>query len=146
MKAAFRTEGNTTTQSALSSKSCGTLSGTSRISFKTDPQFFNRSSSLVWSDAFATWERNGVTTNGMLLRQLENFRMWYSSVSFCCLRSGDCSPPATSKIRADVWEVIEKRALKGKGEIGVLECRTADGQQTGRLSTRRQSVLRRKTR
>ena len=40
--------------------------------------------------------------------------------------------------------MIEKRALKGKGEIGVLECRTADGQPTGRLSTRRQSVLRRK--
>src|SRR5258708_13651866 len=82
MKAAFTTEGNTTTQSALSSKPCGMLSGTSRISFRTEPQFFNRSSSLVWSEAFATSARNGANPNARLLSKLINFLMCFPPAVF----------------------------------------------------------------
>jgi hypothetical protein len=74
INAAFRTEGETTTQSALSSQSCGMLSGTSRISFKTVPQFLSRSSSLVWSTALATSASGGRTTNRTLPRQANSLR------------------------------------------------------------------------
>src|SRR5215472_9088207 len=49
MNAAFTTEGKTTTQSALLSKSCGTSSGISRISLRTVPLLFSRSSSFTLS-------------------------------------------------------------------------------------------------
>src|SRR5258705_8655531 len=75
MNAAFTTEGKTTTQSALSSKSCGMLSGTSRISFKTVPQFRKRSSSLLSSEAFATELKIGETANRKLHRHGNNFGM-----------------------------------------------------------------------
>src|SRR5882672_1326583 len=45
------------------------LSGTSRISFKTAPEFLNRSSSLVWSDALATCASSVTATNTVLLKQ-----------------------------------------------------------------------------
>src|SRR6516162_1980803 len=47
MKAAFKTEGKTTTQSALSSKSWGMSSGTLRISVITLPASLTRSSSFA---------------------------------------------------------------------------------------------------
>jgi len=62
-KCGFEDGRKTTTQSALSSKSCGMLSGTSRISFRTAPQFLNRSSSLVGSDALATSAKSGANAN-----------------------------------------------------------------------------------
>src|SRR5258708_23189352 len=49
MKAAFTTDGNTTTQRALLSRSCGILSGTFRISSITVPAFSRRFSSLSLS-------------------------------------------------------------------------------------------------
>src|ERR1700756_4773136 len=84
MKAAFKTEGKTTTQSALSSKSCGMFSGTSRISFKTVPQFFNLSSSFAWSDALANPLKGGKTTNKMVLKQANSFRIGKSSRGTSC--------------------------------------------------------------
>jgi hypothetical protein len=73
MKAAFRTDGKTTTQSALSSKSRGMSSGTSRISFNTVPLFLKRSSSFSGSAAEAEEERIGRTTSNMLIRQVSGF-------------------------------------------------------------------------
>ncbi len=66
------TEGNTTTQSALSSKSRGMSSDTPRIPFKTAPEFLNRSS---LSDALAISAKIGKTIKRMLVRQENNFRM-----------------------------------------------------------------------
>src|SRR4051794_35698555 len=59
MNAAFNTDGNTMTQRALSSKSCGISSRTSRISFITVPAFWMRSfsfcsSSLLFAEAAGT--------------------------------------------------------------------------------------------
>src|SRR5690242_10368506 len=54
MNAAFNTDGNTTTQRALSSKSCGMSSGTFRISSITVPAFWRR---LVSSFAFSSAPR-----------------------------------------------------------------------------------------
>src|SRR5882724_10888111 len=60
------------------------LSGTSRISFKTVPQFRKRSSSLVSSEAPAASVRIGATANRMLHRQGNNFRMMDSLRCFSC--------------------------------------------------------------
>src|SRR5205807_5046052 len=77
MKAAFKTDGKTTTQSALSSKSCGMSSGTSRISFNTVPLFLKRSSSFSRSAAEAEEERMGRTTSNMLIRCVIGFFMTF---------------------------------------------------------------------
>src|SRR5208282_2193481 len=53
MKAALRTEGKTTTQSALSRRPCGMSSGIFRISDTTLPAFSTRSTSFVSSAASA---------------------------------------------------------------------------------------------
>src|SRR6267142_656165 len=82
MKAAFRTEGKTTTQSALSSKSWGMSSGTSRISFNTVPLFFSRSSSFSWSAAQAGAEKTGRARNNRLIRQVNVFFMFFLLVLF----------------------------------------------------------------
>src|ERR1700727_4112514 len=75
MNAAFKTDGKTTTQSALSSKSWGMSSGTSRISFNTLQLFLKRSSSFSWSAAEAEEERRGRTTSNMLMRYVIGFFM-----------------------------------------------------------------------
>src|SRR5882762_10671194 len=110
MNAAFTTEGKTTMQSALSSKFCGMLSGTSRISFKTVPQFFNRSSSFVWSEALATSARSGNTTSRILLRQGNNFRMGFPFSRFTFLRPRGGNPDATSERDQKFEKVVENRS------------------------------------
>jgi hypothetical protein len=49
--ASFFTDGKTTTHSALSRRSCGMLSGMSRISLRTSPDSLTRSASFVFSAA-----------------------------------------------------------------------------------------------
>src|ERR1700674_4109164 len=70
MNAAFKTDGKTTTQSALSSKSWGMSSGTSRISFNTVPLFRKRSSSFSWSAAEAEEERRDRIASHILMRYI----------------------------------------------------------------------------
>src|SRR6266705_154349 len=94
MNAAFRTEGKTTTQSALSSKSCGMLSGTSRISFKTEPQFRRRSSSLLSSEALAASVRIGAAASRILTTH--------------------CSLGASLEVASSNQEVVENREARGQ--------------------------------
>src|SRR5262252_10974058 len=66
MNAALRTDGKTTTQSALSSRAPGILSGMSRISLRTVPLFVSRSSSFSLSAAHpgvAANRTNVITTD-----------------------------------------------------------------------------------
>src|SRR6266404_1787139 len=66
MKAALTTEGNTITQRALSSRSCGMLSGMSRISLRTVAAFWMRSasfSSLSFADEIAGQDNKRISAS-----------------------------------------------------------------------------------
>src|SRR5580704_5802777 len=142
MNAAFRTEGKTTTQSALSSKSCGMLSGTSRTSVRTVPQFLNRSSSLLWSDALATSERS-VRTTRMLERPDNNFRMSFSPSRFSCHKPQTMQPGCQSEARKRFRKWLKKGRLRKEREarFGALEAKPSskleDCQRADRVFFRR---------
>src|SRR6267142_830321 len=115
MNAAFRTDGNTTTQSALSSKSCGMPSRTSRISFKTVPLFLNRSSSLVWSAALATSVNKSAEANRVQLKQVNNFRIGFSSFFFAVFLASDSGGgtlDATVKGEREFLKAVENKGFE----------------------------------
>src|ERR1700722_15785590 len=79
MKAALTTEGNTTTQRALSKTSCGISSGTSRISFITRPALATRSFSSFSLAGLALASVENASTPAIAI---VHFFIFVSSIKF----------------------------------------------------------------
>src|SRR3981189_1514302 len=102
MKAAFKTDGKTTTQAALSSKSWGMSSGTSRISFNTAPLFSKRFSSFSGSAAKTEEEQIARTTNSMLITYVASFFMTVLLVRFRATDKEQLAPRFSTQTSSQV--------------------------------------------